>query len=216
MNKASVRSSSKPFPWLLVAIGLLVLGAAAAVGWNWYQKRYPSWYEEVRLSDGRVITIHQKREYFENYGTAQSWVTIDLPELGGKQVWHSYLMPQRVDVVDGKVYVFGIPRGDRQLTYYRYPKYFLVGFVWQGSLFERIPFLSLPAAIRETENVFPCLPKDININSNKVLLSQKDMAWCLRRNDSGRSSQTIDMLEYKALADKWAAIPRWEDKFRSE
>jgi hypothetical protein len=216
MNKATTPSGSKPFPWLLVAIGLLVLGAVAAVGWNWYQKRYPSWYEEVRLSDGRVITIHQKREYYENYGTVQSWVTIDLPELGGKQVWHSYLMPQRVDMVDGKVYVFGIPRGDRQLTYYRYPKYFMVGFIWQGSAFERIPFLSLPVAIREAENVFPCLPREANFTSNKLLLSEKDMTWCLRRNDSGKSSQNIDILEYKALADRWADIPRWEDKFRSE
>lgn len=204
------------FPWLIVALGLLILGAAAAVGWNWYQTRYPSWYEEVRLSDGRVITIHQKREYYENYGTAQSWVTIDLPELGGKQIWHSYLIPQRVDVVNEKVYVFGIPRGDRQLTYYKYPKYFMVGFVWRGSMFERVPFMSLPANIREAENVLPCLPKEVGINSSRVAVQKKDQAWCLRRNNSGKSSQRIDIDEYKALADKWAAIPRWEEKFRSE
>ncbi len=216
MNPTKKPRNPKPFPWLLVAIGLLVLGAAAAVGWNWYQKRYPSWYEEVRLSDGRVITIHQKREHYENYGTAQSWVTIDLPELGGKQVWHSYLMPQRVDVVNGKVYVFGIPRGDRQLSYYKYPKYFMVGFVWQGAAFERIPFLTLPIQIREAENIFPCLPNDIGIRNRKLTILQKDSAWCKRRNDSGASSRLIDIQEYKALADKWAAIPRWEDKFRSE
>ena len=122
----------KPFPWLIGGIFLLVLAAAVAVGWNWYQTRYPSWYEEVRLSDGRVITIHQKREYYDNYGTAQSWVTIDLPELGGKQVWHSYLMPMRVDVKDGVVYVFGRPRGPAQLTRYMYPKNHMVGFRWSS------------------------------------------------------------------------------------
>lgn len=91
--------------WRLILISALLL-IASVLAWRYYESRYPSWYEEVRLSDGRIITIHQKREYYENYGTSQSWVTIDLPELGGKRVWHSYLMPQRVDVVNGKVYVF--------------------------------------------------------------------------------------------------------------
>lgn len=104
-------SPTKTFPKWIIVLALLVIGSVALLGWNYYQNRYPSWDEEVRLSDGRIITIQQKREVFDNYGTNQSWVTIDLPELGGKQVWHSYLMPQRVDVVDGKVYVFGIPRG---------------------------------------------------------------------------------------------------------
>jgi hypothetical protein len=37
MKKALSPSGSKPFPWLIALLGLLVLGAAAAVGWNWYQ-----------------------------------------------------------------------------------------------------------------------------------------------------------------------------------
>lgn len=107
----------------------LVLGVGAAllvcVGvWltsKWYDGRYPTWQEEVQLSDGRVITVTQKHEYYDNYGTNQSWVTIDLSELGGKREWHSYLVPQRVDVYQGKVYVFGLPRGPRQFSYYKYP-----------------------------------------------------------------------------------------------
>lgn len=207
---------SKPFPWLPLLLALVVIGAIAAVAWHFYQKRYPSWYEEVRLSDGRIITIHQKRQYFENYGTNQSWVTIDLPELGGKQVWHSYLMPMRVDVVDGKVYVFGAPRGDLQLTRYRYPKYFLVGFLWDGSAFTRVPFLSIPEQIRSEENVLPCLPRDIGWTARRILMAKKAQVWCMRRDRSGRTSKSIDLSEYKKLADEWAAIPRWEDKFRSE
>ena len=102
--------------WRLILGGVILL-LAALLGWKYYDNRYPSWYEEVRLSDGRVITIHQKHEYYDNYGTNQSWVEIDLPELGGKRVWHSYLMPQRVDVVDGKIYVFGPTfRAEKSMT----------------------------------------------------------------------------------------------------
>ncbi len=125
-------SSPKKFPKWTIGIALLVTGLVALLGWNYYQNRYASWDEEVRLSDGRIITIHQEREVYDYYGTNQSWVTIDLPELGGMQGWHSYLMPQRVDVVDGKVYVFGIPRGARQLEYYRFPKNYMVALDWDG------------------------------------------------------------------------------------
>lgn len=191
---------SKPFPWLLLALGLLVLGAAATVGWNWYQTRYPSWYEEVRLSDGRVITIHQKREYYDNYGTAQSWVTIDLPELGGKQVWHSYLMPQRVDVVDGKVYVFGIPRGDVQYSFYSDPKNYIVAFSWDGASFRRIPFLSVPELVRQEENAYRCIPK----NKTIVDIAVKDAEWCEPIGDQQKFTKTIDLPGYQEASIRFA------------
>lgn len=200
MNATKNPRNPRPFPWLLVAIGLLVLGAAAAAGWNWYQKRYPSWYEEVRLSDGRVITIHQKREYYENYGTAQSWVTIDLPELGGKQVWHSYLMPQRVDVVDGKVYVFGIPRGDVQYSYYSDPKNYIVAFSWEGLGFGRIPFASVPESIRQEENVYRCLP----MKGGLVDIKWKDSNWCEPIGDKGQFTKLINLPEYQQASVRFA------------
>ena len=209
MTKSSTTTRTKPVPWLIVVLGLLVLGAAAAVGWNWYQKRYPSWFEEVRLSDGRVITIHQKREYHENYGTAQSWVTIDLPELGGKQVWHSYLMPQRVDVVDGKVYVFGIPRGDRQLQYYRFPKYYMAAFIWQSGHFERIPFLAVPEKSRNEENVYPCVPSPL---IGKLDLLKKSGSWCAPRGDKGQLAKELNLKAYAEVVDKMAAHYRWQNR----
>jgi len=145
------------YRWRLISIGTILLTVGFAT-WRYYESRYPSWHEEVRLSDGRLIAIYQKHEYLENYGTNQSWVEIDLPEMGGKRVWHSYLIPQRVDVVQGKVYVFGVPRGDRQYYYYSDPKNFLVGFSWNGSEFVRIPFLSIPESARQEENVYSCVP----------------------------------------------------------
>lgn len=122
---------------LFAAIALMLI----FVGWKYYDSRYPSWNEEVRLSDGRVITIRQKHEYYDNYGTNQSWVEIDLPELGGKRVWHSYLKPMRVDVYHGVVYVFGRPRGPRQVSYYLYPRNHMVAFQWNGAEFVRVAYL---------------------------------------------------------------------------
>ena len=43
MKKTSSIPDFKPLPWLIVALGLLILSIVAAVGWNWYQKRHPSW-----------------------------------------------------------------------------------------------------------------------------------------------------------------------------
>ena len=207
---ASVQhKKSKPFPWLILAVGLLVAGAAAAWGWSWYQTRYPSWDEEVRLSDGRVITIHQKREYYENYGTAQSWVTIDLPELGGKKVWHSYLMPMRVDVAAGMVYVFGRPRGPLQLGRYRYPKNHMVGFRWSGSEFERIPFLDVPDALRQEENVFSCLPE---AGLKLLRINQKDRFWCAPTGDRKQFNKNIDLEEYRKHAEAMARLSNWENR----
>jgi len=191
---------SKPFPWLPLLLALVVIGAIAAVAWHFYQKRYPSWYEEVRLSDGRIITIHQKRQYFENYGTNQSWVTIDLPELGGKRVWHSYLMPMRVDVVDGKVYVFGAPRGDLQYSYYGDPKYFVVAFEWSGSHFRRMPFPALPNSIVAEENVYRCLPEPIRY----LRLGEKDSIWCNPISGGQPSAKSINLPLLQEVSKKFA------------
>ena len=182
---------------------------AAVLRWLYVDDRYPSWYQEVRLSDGRVITIHQRHEVFDNYGTNQSWVEIDLPELDGKRVWHSYLKPMRVDVHGGSVFVFGRPRGPRQMAYYRYPTNHMVAFKWTGSTFVRIPFLQLPGELRREENVYPCVP---NPRPKTLTLSKKASEWCPATGDQGQFVRRIDLMEYKALADSMAAKSNWTDR----
>lgn len=194
--------------WRLILAGALLL-VAALTAWKYYDSRYPSWHEEVRLNDGRIIIVHQKREYYDNYGTNQSWVEIDLPELGGKQVWHSYLMPQRVDVVDGKVYVFGIPRGARQLEHYRFPKHYMVAFRWTGTAFERIPFLQVPDVARKEENLFSCVP---GARPAKLAMKVKDASWCPPRGEKGELGKTLDLPTYKGVADRWAAAYNWTSR----
>jgi hypothetical protein len=195
--------SSKTFPKLIIGVALLVIGLVALLGWNYYQNRYPSWDEEVRLSDGRVITIHQKRQFFDNYGTNQSWVTIDLPELGGKQVWHSYLIPMRVDVDQGKVYVFGRPRGPRQVSHYRYPKNHMVAFVFQAGEFQRIPFLKVPEPLRVEENVYSCLPP---LQGRRHALAEKHVTWCEPSGDANQFVKKINLPAYQKLAIQFAEL----------
>lgn len=199
-NEPIKASFARRNQWRLMLGGVILL-AAAAVGWTYYNYRYPSWYEEVRLSDGRVITIHQKHEYYDNYGTNQSWVEIDLPELGGKRVWHSLLRPMRVDVDQGKVYVFGRPRGDRQYYAYSDPMNFMVGFAWNGSDFARVPFLSIPEALRREENIYPCLPKE---RGKTLTAKEKDENWCPPSGDKGQFSRKINLPAFQALANEYS------------
>lgn len=193
---------SQRYRWRLILASVILLIAGVAA-WQYHDSRYPSWYEEVRLSDGRIITIHQKHEYYDNYGTNQSWVEIDLPELGGKRVWHSYLKPMRVDVQQGSVYAFGRPRGPRQVSHYMYPKNHMVAFKWTGAEFSRIPFLQVPEGIRREENVYSCIP---NPRSRKLTSQIKDKQWYEPSGDEGQFVKKINLSDYQQLAIQFAKL----------
>jgi hypothetical protein len=120
-----------------------------------------------------------------------------MPEMGGQRTWHSHLIPQRIDVSGGKVFVFGIPRGDRQYAYYKFPKHFIVAFLWNGSSFERIPFLDVPKDLRTEENVLSCVPEG---RRRTVSLVNKAASWCPPKGDKGEFTKTIDLAAYEALA----------------
>ena len=200
MKQASTHRKRTQYAWYAAGAALLAL---MGVGYAWYDSRYPRWQEEVRLSDGRVIWIEQKHEYYDNYGTSQSWVTFSLPEMGGKRTWHSYLTPQHVDVYEGKVYVFGIPRGDKQFAFYRNPKHYMVAFQWLGGDFERIPFLQVPPQIRQEENVYSCVPRR---SDRPLSLAIKSGKWCAIRGDRWKFHQKISLADYEALARAYAEL----------
>jgi hypothetical protein len=194
------RVKQRPQKRLLVIVAL-VAGASLWAYMTWHAQRYPTWTEEVQLSDGRVIVVRQKHEVYDNYGTNQSWVTFSLPEMGGERTWHSYLKPMRIDVHNGKVYVFGRPRGDRQVQYYDYPRHYVVAFGWNGTAFERIAFAHLPVLLRERENVFPCVPADRN---STVSWSYKEAHWCPPSDTKGLLTRTISLGVYEELARDYA------------
>lgn len=200
-RKAQARKA--PTLGLFGVLAALGIAALAWLAWTWYDARYPAWKEEVQLSDGRVITVKQKRQYFENYGTSQSWLTFSLPETGGERTWHSYLMPQRVDVYEGRLYVFGTPRGPRQYQHYRHPRYFMVAFTWDGNEFQRIPFIEVPETLRREENVYPCVPGDVHV---VLTLADKAEQWCPPRGDQGKLTRKINLQEYAAVANAFSKL----------
>lgn len=187
--------------WPIIALVFVSLSGFA--GWQWYEERFPSWREEVQLSDGRVLKIAQKRKYFKGYGTDQSWVKFSLPESGGERTWHSHLEPMRLDVHDGKVYVFGRPRGPKQFAYYGYPKHFVAAFVWDGGGFRRIRFNELPEQVRKEENILTC----IDFRGEKFIsLASKNVRWCPPVGDSKQLTKYINWAAYMKLAEGYAHL----------
>lgn len=117
-----------------------------------------SWQEEVKLSDGRVITITQKRRY-ENVYNGQNvgnlprefWLTFKLPEFGNQEItWHESLLPQVLNVHQGKLYVVGTPFTELEFRQYGkpYPEY--VPYRYEAGQWKRIPFNEVPEAIYDT------------------------------------------------------------------
>ncbi|MBI2732969.1 MAG: hypothetical protein HYX44_06640 [Aquabacterium sp.] len=162
----------------------------------------PKWNEEVRLSDGRIIEITQKRKFYENYGTDQSWITFSLPEMQGKQTWSGYLAPMRIDVYEGQVYVLGRPRRPKHVQYYQYPKVCIIPFVWADGDFQRIPLTKVPSALLTQENVFPCIPE----RKGLVTIAEKDQNWCSPTGADKKLTKAIDLKEYARICDFYARL----------
>jgi hypothetical protein len=133
-----------------------------------------SWQEEVKLTDGRVITITQKRRY-ENVYDGQSsgnlprefWLTFKLPEFGNQEiVWHENLLPRVLNVHKGKLYVVGTPWTEREYRQYGkpYPEY--VPYRYESGQWQRIPFNEIPEAIYDTNLLISTeLPSEVKFVS---------------------------------------------------
>ncbi len=117
---------------------------------------YVEWQEEVKLNDGRVIVVTQKKKCSEaytggNWATCiarEAWVTINLPEFSDKPiVWNEHLKANVVNVHNKKLYIVGEFPTEQEFKQYGKPKPPFIGFVWQGSNWERIPFADIPEEI---------------------------------------------------------------------
>ena len=119
-----------------------------------------TWQEEVKLSDGRVIVVTQKRRYesaYSGHGPGASsiprefWLTFKLPEFGNKDiVWHEKLGPQVLNLHSGKLYIVGVPLTGREFDLYGKQRPPYIGFRYQAGSWQRIPFAEIPAAIYDT------------------------------------------------------------------
>ena len=113
-----------------------------------------SWTEEVKLLDGRVITVTQKRRIEEDI-EREAWVTFKLPEFGDKEiVWHENLDTMVLNVYQGKLYVVGVPGTIIEYRQYGRPEPFYIGYRFDNAQWVRIPFSEIPVAIYDA-NMYP-------------------------------------------------------------
>ena len=126
------------------------------------QPEYVTWKEEVKLNDGRVIVVTQKRHCFAAYTGGnvancierESWLTIQLPEFGDQEiVWHENLKPSILNVHNGRLYIVGAPATCVEFRTYNRPIPMYIGFVLAGGQWKQIPFEEIPAAIYDTNLV---------------------------------------------------------------
>ena len=138
-----------------------------------------AWREEVRLLDGRTITIGQKRNCEPGYTgnvagdciSRETWVTLDLPEFSSGQIlWHENLFAIVINVYAGNLYVVGYPTLSQELVKYGNPKPPYVGYIWRKDHWERIPFAQIPTQIYET-NVFT---GNMPVEGNHLTVAQKE------------------------------------------
>jgi len=126
-----------------------------------------TWQEEVKLNDGRVIVVTQKKRCEGaytggNYAACiarEAWLTIKLPEFSAQDiVWHENLNPRIVNTHNGRLYVVGWPPTGREFELYgkQRPPYF--GFVWENNQWKRIPFADIPEAIYDTNMLIESIP----------------------------------------------------------
>lgn len=109
-----------------------------------------SWQEEVKLADGRVIIVTQKRRY-EGRVPREHWMRFKLPEFGSQEItWHEKLSPHVLNVYQGKLYVVGIPFTEQEFRFYGDPRPSYVGYRFDVGQWRRIPFGDIPVAIYDT------------------------------------------------------------------
>ena len=150
-----------------------------------------TWQEEVKLLDGRVIMVTQKRRIDRDNMDREAWLTFKLPEFGDKEiVWHESLGTQVLNVYQDKVYVVG--KADTIAAYNQYglPKPSYVGFRYDNGQWARIPFNEIPEAIYDTNMYF----ENMAVHRLKHV-SLADKAKMLK--DTGY------MPNYKRIDPKW-------------
>lgn len=126
----------------------MVLASVPLVGGCGYNTL--TWTEEVKLLDGRVITVTQKRRY-EGRVPREHWLTFKLPEFGNQEItWHENLSPHVFNVYQGKVYVVGMPFTEIEFRQYDKPFPEYVPYRYEAGQWQRIPFSEIPVAIYDT------------------------------------------------------------------
>lgn len=191
----------KTVVWTLM---FLIVGV---LGWQWYQRHFPSWDEEVQLSDGRMIIVHRAHKFNTENALIETALTFDLPEMGGKQTWREFLYPAIVDVYEGKVYVVGSTTY-KSASKYKYPKFGYVAFVYSASGWQRVPLIQLPEGIRKSENIAFC-----DTAGTRPTWRAKQTGWCgMDGQFANGASRDVDLIVREKNAKEMADLARTTTK----
>jgi hypothetical protein len=79
----------------------------------------------------------------------------------------------------------------------------MVGFIWNGAEFTRIPFLQVPEAVRLEENLYSCIPRP---KPHTLTHTVKDSRWCEPQGERGQFTKRINLIEYQQLAVSMAKL----------
>lgn len=151
---------------------------------------FVTWQEEVKLSDGRVITVTQKKSCENKYICRETWITINLPEFSAQPiVWHEHLHAMVLNVYARRLYIVGMPPTQREYDQYGRPALPYIGFVWDNGTWKRIPIPEIPEQIYDAnmliEGTLQGYVEDLksehineasSINPNLVTVAQKSLS----------------------------------------
>lgn len=138
-----------------------------------------TWKEEVKLLDGRIITVTQKRRYESVYTgqdvgsvVREAWLTFTLSEFGDQEItWNESLEPQVLNLYNGQLYIVGVPPTGREFMQYAKPKPSYLGYKYNGNNWLPIPFSQIPEAIYNTNLLIETVPPN---KTHHVTLVDKD------------------------------------------
>ena len=154
-----------------------------------------SWKEEVKLLDGRVIVVSMKYRFEgayngSNYGGVlrESWVTLKLPETGNQETtWNEKLQPKNLNVVNGKLYIVGMPPTDREFYLYNRPRPPYIGYVFENKAWRRIPFNKIPEAMYDMNlssgTIHPSSSGPVTLADKAIELGDPRISKAFRRID---------------------------------
>lgn len=117
-----------------------------------------TWQEEVQLNDGRMIVVTQKK-LMDRGLDRDAWLIFSLPEFSKTEIlWHENLRPIVLNVHAGKLYVVGLPPTQREFFKYGKPRPPYVPYRWEGTAWQRIPFVDVPEAIYDVNMLIEQIP----------------------------------------------------------
>lgn len=151
----------------LLFIGIFSITACTSVLAK--QDKFREWQEEVRLNDGRIIVVTQRKRCEGAYTggnyapciAREAWLTINLPEFSDKPIiWHEKLKSSALNIHDNSLYMVARFPTQREFKLYGEPQPPYIGFVWKDNTWQRIPFEAIPEAIYDTNMLIEGIPPE--------------------------------------------------------